>query len=214
MPYFGSVSSAVSTMLSCLSPLIPCCCPNAAVTLIPAAISASRLCTRSSVTEAGCATSATRLPSRGLRSADSASRRSIPNFIAQEPSNARCRKRHREASGRVEIGLALGMRERPVRLHSALLLENCTQPHRAVDLRQPGDRDRRVENRKAAALAQRAFGLVRERPLAHPCAVTVEIVHVPALGGRQVELAVRLAAQGLEVKLEAGGLPQLVGPAL
>ena len=68
MPWTGSLKSGDSTMLSCLSPRRPCCGPKAAVSVrSPQAASASSEWVRSAVTEAGCASSATRLPASGAR---------------------------------------------------------------------------------------------------------------------------------------------------
>src|SRR5438105_4035438 len=82
MPCTGSLKSGVSIMLSCLSPRRPCCGPNAAARLkSPNAASASSECVRFSVTDAGWATRATRLPASDARSDVSASRRSIEFVI-------------------------------------------------------------------------------------------------------------------------------------
>src|SRR5713226_181875 len=82
MPCTGSVKSVDSIMLSCLSPRSPCWGPNAASSLMPSsAASASSECARSRVTDAGCASSATRLPASGRRSAGSSSSLSMPSFI-------------------------------------------------------------------------------------------------------------------------------------
>ena len=80
------VKSGDSIMLSCLSPRSPCCGPKAAASLMsPQAASASSECIRSAVTEAGCASSATRRPASGARSAGSPISRSMPNFIIAKP---------------------------------------------------------------------------------------------------------------------------------
>ena len=98
MPCTGSWKSGDSTMLSCLSPRRPCCGPKAAVSLMsPQAKSASSECVRSCVTEAGCASKATRRPASGARSAPSARSRSMPNFMVAEAYSA-----HSRASGNPE----------------------------------------------------------------------------------------------------------------
>src|SRR6266550_677798 len=136
MPWMGSVKSSDSTMLSCLSPRRPCCGPNAAVSLTPAAASASRLWVRSRATEAGCARRATRLPSSGLRSSELASSRSIPNRVMA----AALGKPRGEAIGRVEIGLVDGrMRERPVGFGAVFLLEDCGEAELPLRVRVHGD---------------------------------------------------------------------------
>ena len=82
MRCIGSLKSGDSIMLSCLSPRRPCCGPNAATSLMSSqAARASSECVRSAVTEAGCASSATRLPRAARASAGSAIRRSMPNFM-------------------------------------------------------------------------------------------------------------------------------------
>ena len=98
MPCTGSWKSGDSTMLSCLSPRRPCCGPKAAASLTsPQAASASSECVRSCVTEAGCASKATRRPASGARSAPSARSRSMPNFMVAEAYSA-----HSRASGNPE----------------------------------------------------------------------------------------------------------------
>ena len=82
MPSSGSLKSGDSIMLSCLSPRMPCCGPNAAASLMsPQAAKASSACVRSAVTDAGCASKATRRPCSGARKAGSLIKRSMPNFM-------------------------------------------------------------------------------------------------------------------------------------
>src|SRR5690606_27511572 len=85
---------------------------------------------------------------------------------------------------------------------------------RALALREAAHRNRGVEDREAAAETHRAFGLARERPLAHALAIALEVIRVPALRRRQVELEIAIAALRLEKELEAGALPEFVRAAL
>src|SRR6478752_4277764 len=81
---------------------------------------------RSRVTGAGCARSATRLPSSGRISSGSARSRSIPNEVMR----ACLRKVCGEASGVVEVGpVPFWMRERPVGLGAVLLFEDRRETH-------------------------------------------------------------------------------------
>ena len=90
MPCTGSLKSGDSIMLSCLSPRSPCCGPKAALIFMsPQAASASSECVRFSVTDAGWASNATRLPDSGARRVRSAINRSMPNFMASPPERIR-----------------------------------------------------------------------------------------------------------------------------
>src|SRR6266850_8469811 len=115
MPCTGSLKSGDSIMLSCLSPRRPCCGPNAALSLISGNFaSASSECSSSRVTEAGWASSATRLPFSGRRRLASSISRSMPNFIELERKGARM----------VEVGFAGRVAQRPVREGAALLFDH------------------------------------------------------------------------------------------
>src|ERR1051325_361287 len=86
MPCTGSLKSGDSIMLSCLSPRRPCCGPKAALILISLhEANASSVCVRSFVTEAGCASKATRLPPSGARREGSLRSRSTPNCMTTRP---------------------------------------------------------------------------------------------------------------------------------
>src|SRR5690606_30280968 len=50
--------------------------------------------------------------------------------------------------------------------------------------------------------------------LAHALAIALEVIRVPALRRRQVELEIAIAAMRLEKELEAGALPEFVRAAL
>ena len=94
-----------STILSCLSPRSAVLRPERGGDVDARPRPARRGCgSGRAVTDAGWASSATRLPSSGRRSSGSASSRSIPNRVM-----ARClRKPRGEASGVVEVGLVAG----------------------------------------------------------------------------------------------------------
>src|SRR6185295_17184405 len=229
MWWTGSVKSSDSTILSCLSPRRPCCGPNAAVTLSPAATSASTLWVRSRVTDAGWARIATREPSSGLRRSGSASSRSIPNsteVIASAAKQSRgagaldcrvaallamtkSRKPRGETGGIVEVGLvALGMGERPIGFGPVGLLENGGQAELPDDV--GGDGDGRAERPPGevvvhADVGRRRLGVLAAVPVAG------EIIGGPLPRRGEVPFAVRIATVGAQECLEAGGLPQILG---
>src|SRR5262249_45191479 len=121
----GSLKCGDSIMLSCLSPRSPCCGPNAAAILTsPQAASASSECAKSAVTEAGCASKATRLPLSGRRKARSVVNRSMPNFMVTTTSNDLKRKTIRM----VKIRLAGRMSQCPIRPLTVRFLDHCREP--------------------------------------------------------------------------------------
>jgi hypothetical protein len=83
---------------------------------------ASSECVRSAVTEAGCASSATRRPASGARKAGSAIRRSMPNFMVHGR-----RKFERKAIGVMEVRLAGWMRQGPIGHAAALVFDQRRQ---------------------------------------------------------------------------------------
>src|SRR5262245_9878645 len=135
MPCPGSLKSADSTMLSCLSPRNPCCGPKAAATRTPAAASASSECASSCVTEAGCASSATRRPASGFANARSPTSRSMPNFIELQ----------RERLRMMEVRLARRVPQRPVRELPAVFLDHRGQADAQLALSLQPDRRRQLE---------------------------------------------------------------------
>src|SRR6187455_204278 len=160
MPCTGSWKSGDSIMLSCLSPRRPCCGPNAAVSLTPAATSASSECARPAVTDAGCASSATRLPASGLRNALSASSRSIPNFIERQGKGVLV----------MEVRLARRVPQCPVRQRAAGLFDHGRQANAQssflmkLDLRAQREAPRRAldTNFRIRSDERHAFAVARE----------------------------------------------------
>src|SRR6185503_6829348 len=184
-------------MLSCLSPRSPCWGPNAAASFTPACGSASSEWTSSRVTEAGCASSATRRPPSGLRSARSPTSRSMPNFIELQ----------REGRRLVKVRLAGRMPQRPVRERAAGIFDHRRQPdpefsrvplaHAGLELepsRLAPDANPRIGARERAALA-----IARER------------VGRPLAGGRKVVFVVATLSLARDEDLAAGVLPQSFG---
>src|SRR5262249_34834012 len=183
MPCTGSVKSGDSTMLSCLSPRRPCCGPKAALSLMSgSAASASRLCVRSGVTEAGCASSATRLPASGARSARSCSRRSMPNFIELE----------REGVAMVEGGLARRVLQRPVRHAAGVLGDDHGEPEAQARARVCGRKARQldecIEVEALVARLDRDLRIERLIDQRRALAVAAECIGGPFARRRKVEL--------------------------
>src|SRR5882762_308798 len=204
MPCTGSVKSGDSTMLSCLSPRSPCCGPNAALSLMSrSAASASRLCARSRVTEAGCARSATRLPASGARSARSARSRSMPKFIELE----------RKCVAVVKVGLARGVPQRPIGHAAGVLLDNHGEPEAQaaarVRRRQARQIDQRVKVELALARLDRDLRIENLIYKRRALAVAGECIGRPFAGGRKVELMVAVLAGGAHEHLAAGAPPEL-----
>src|SRR5712692_7904152 len=203
MPCTGSVKSGDSFMLSCLSPRRPCCGPKAAVNFKSFRFErASSECTRSRVTDAGCASSATRLPASGRRSAGSSSSLSMPSFIELQ----------RERFAVMEIRLAGRMPERPVGQRAVFVLDDRRQADRktsavsqAIEAYAPLD----LEPACGAAHGNaRIQLLVRER---NAVAITLKRVRGPLARGREIEFVVREQALAADEYLAAGVLPQPVG---
>ena len=197
-------------MLSCLSPRRPCCGPNAAVRpKSSCAASASSECVRSRVTDAGCASSATRRPASGLRTARSSSSRSMPNFIA--PARASV-----NVAGSWKSGLVAAVRERPVGERAVVGLddgrESGVERCRLRELRQRRERDLRaqVEAIRHAAALDRGAGHLGRGAVA---AAAGEAVGRPVAGRRKVEFVIAVAPIGTQEYLEAGMLPETVAAA-
>src|SRR5688572_5736880 len=192
MPCTGSLKSGDSTMLSCLSPCNPCCGPSAADRRTPAAASASIECTRLRVTEAGCASSATRRPLRRFASAGSSASRSMPN----------CIELHREGVRVVKVRLAGRMAQRPIRNRAALLLDHGRKAELQL-LASHIDAGRELEPLAAALHRNRR----RSRLRLPTFAVGGEAVRRPLARGREVEFLVRARAGLRDEELAAGVLP-------
>src|SRR5262245_49194886 len=197
MPCPGSLKSADSTMLSCLSPRSPCCGPNAAAMRTPAAASASSECASSRVTEAGCASSATRRPASGFASARSPTSRSMPNFIELE----------RERLRMVEVRLAGRVAQRPVRKASAVLLDHRRQADAQLSLRLQRNRRRQLEALRVLLDPDHGSHVTRR----HSLAITVERIARPFARRREIEFAVAGRAVARDEELAAGMLPEALG---
>src|SRR5712671_1857392 len=111
------------------------------------AASASRECRKSAVTEAGCASSAILRPRSAARSRGASMKRSIPNFIEDESERFRM----------VEIRLARGMAQRPVRKSAAGVFYHHRQ----------SDRDFRLHPGKKTMQGDHGFELEPVRGVAH-----------------------------------------------
>src|SRR5438128_6622928 len=192
-------------MLSCLSPRSPGCGPKAAVSLMserPAR--ASSECTSSRVTDAGCASSATRLPASGRRSLRSLTSRSIPNCIELQRKGARV----------VEVGLAARVLERPVRQAATRFFNDHRQAKRQRRPHIGGRRDSReiherveIEPRYARLDSDlRVQGFVGE---CRALAVSGERISGPFPRRREIEFMVSLRALLPHEELAAGVAPEL-----
>src|SRR5688500_15023617 len=196
MPWTGSVKSSDSTILSCLSPRRPCCGPNAAVSLTPAAASASRLCVRSRVTDAGWASKATRWPSSGLRNSGSASIRSIPNKVMPD-----ClRKLRGEAIGMVKIGLFCRMGQRPVGFGAVLFLEHRRQSE--LPLFGGVDGDCRADRPPGEIVLHPDIGRRADLGPRHVFPGPREIIGRPIARRREIPLAIGFGAERPKKSLE------------
>src|SRR6188508_1515660 len=173
MPCTGSLKSGDSIMLSCLSPRRPCCGPNAAVSLMPAAESASSECARPPVTDAGCASNATRRPASGLRSALSASSRSMPNFIELQSEGVLV----------MEVRLAGRVAQRPVRQRAVGLFDDRRQANAQSAFFVKADLRAEIEPARRALHADLRIG-PDER---HALAIAREAVGRPLARGREIE---------------------------
>src|SRR5918993_1380667 len=201
MPWTGSVKSSDSTILSCLSPRSPCCGPNAAVSLTPAAASASRLWVRSRVTDAGWASKATRWPSSGLRNSGSASSRSIPNKVMLD-----ClRKLRGEAIGMVEIGQFRRVGKRPVGLGAVLLFQHRRQSE--LPFLGGVDGDRRADGPPGEIVLHPDVGRRADLGPRHVFPAPREIIGRPIARRREIPLAIGLRAERPKKDLEAGRQP-------
>ena len=211
MPCTGSLKSGDSIMLSCLSPRRPCCGPKAAVILMsPQAASASSECVRSAVTEAGCASSATRRPASGARKAGSAIRRSMPNFMTARPEKIHAQNSRRDGSPACRADAPTPNR-------------TCG---RSGPRSAPTDRDatrRRVASPAGDPAPARLAMCSESGPdrtsiggradlgrHAHAAAVAVEPIGRPLRRRRKVEFVIRRPRRGADKGLEAGVLPKLV----
>src|SRR5574341_604784 len=196
MRWIGSVKSLDSIMLSCLSPRRPCCGPKAAVSRTPACASASSECASACVTEAGCASSATRRFASGLRSAGSSSSRSIPNFTDLE----------RESRAVVKVRLARRMPQRPVRERARRVLDHRGEADEELAVRVRGQARGELEPRVAA---RDGDARIRDGERAS-FAIALEGVSRPFAGRGKVEFAVAGAAVAPDEDLAAGVLPKLL----
>ena len=154
------------------------------------AANASSACVRSCVTEAGCASSATRLPRSALRSAREASKRSKPNFIEHSRRATRRSPRRRESRGcpagaaaRSSSSGPRGPRRRPSSPRATAMVRRrargvpCWPSHAA---------------RSASPRRAICGGLAkRERPHALP--IAVELIRRPFRRWREIELEVARA---------------------
>src|SRR5919204_3719223 len=188
-------------MLSCLSPRSPCCGPKAHATVMPSSdVRASSECTSSRVTDAGCARSAMRLPSSGLRNARSSSSRSIPNFIELE----------RKARGVVKIRLSGRMFERPVRKDASLVFDHCAKRNGACVC---GTRYARLELEPLFAAPHGDARIERRIGERRAFAVAPALVGRPLARRREIEFAVERAAFWRDENLAARVLPQAIDEA-
>src|SRR2546426_11575511 len=191
-------------MLSCLSPRRPCCGPKAAESLMSERLpSASSECTSSRVTEAGCASSATRFPASGARRSRSASSRSIPNFIELQRKGARV----------VEVGPVARMRERPVRQAAARFFDDRGeadgQARPDIGRREPREIHERVEIEPRDA---RLDSNLRVQDFVGECpalAVSGERISGPLPRRREIEFMVGRRALLPHEELAAGMAPEL-----
>src|SRR3979490_1322225 len=197
----GSVKSGDSIMLSCLSPRSPCCALNARTSeRSSSAASASSECTRSRVTDAGCASSAKRRPASDFRSARSSSRRSIPNFIDFRG----------ERIGVVEIRLAGRVLERPIGKSAVLVFHYRRKRQRQ---RRSVDPYKGVELQLFPAATPANAGIqfpIHER---RAVAIARERVRGPLARGREIEFVVAGQALAGDEDFAAGVLPEPGGGA-
>ena len=211
MPWAGSRKSGDSTMLSCLSPRSPCWGPKAAdnVTSSSAAIASSE-CVRSAVTDAGCASRATRRPLSGpsqLRFGQKPVDAELHHVLARSISRT-------NPAATVEVGFLRAVRERPVRHLSVQVLDDGREPDQQRAVAGQGEqrleRNDGLERHPVLRDADRDARRCRIGERDHPVAIGREAVRGPLGGRREIELAVGKRALSADEGLEAGVLPQPV----
>ena len=211
MPCTGSLKVGNSIMLSCLSPRRPCCGPKAAMSLMSShAAKASSECVKSSVTEAGCASNATRLPLSGARKAGSAISRSIPNFMVATVGKIHAQSNRNDGNPPCPVdaptpSMIYGHwfpRSRP-RDRGAI------QHHRASPTTSPAPARPAMSSTRGSIAPRSAAH--RARPHLHPTSVAAETIGRPLCRGRKVEFVIRGAGRTADECLEAGVPPQLIG---
>src|SRR5580658_5973678 len=204
MPCTGSRKSAVSIMLSCLSPRRPCCGPKAADSFRSAqAARASSEWVSRWVTEAGCASNATRRPVSGLRSAGSVNKRSMPNRMASDLEA--------EAVGVVKIRPVAGMAQGPVAQLTLGTLDDGrdAQPQVAGQVR--GHLDIGAQQQPVGLGPKLDAGGADPGKRCHTRTVTGKAVRRPLARGGQVELEVRARGYMADEDFHAGMTPQSSG---
>ena len=131
--------------------------------------------------------------------------------IDTEKGHQRCLGQLRgEAIGRVEIGLAGRMRERPVGLGAVLLLENGREVQ--VPLQSRVDSDRRAQRPPSEIVLDPDVRRRGDVGVAHSFAIAGKVVGGPLPGRGEVPLAVGVVTCVTEEGLETGRLPKLIRP--
>ena len=160
---------------------------------------------RSCVTEAGCASNATRLPRNPLRSAREASKRSKPNFIEHSRRATRRIPRRRESRGcpagaaaRSSSSRPRGPRRRP------------SSPRATAMVRRRASRSCHAgrHTQLAPRLRDRDLRRARKRERPHALPIAVELIRRPFRRWREIELAVASAGAGCDERFEARVLPK------
>ena len=164
---------------------------------------------RSRVTDAGCASNATRLPRKPF-----AQRARSEQAIQTELHRALPSSEHGESRGVVKVGLVARVPQREIARRARAILDDGRQAH-APRPWCVGERARfPCWPSHAARSASRATAIdggacKRERPHALP--IAVELVRGPLRRRREIELAVASTGAGGDERLEARVLPEPLG---